>query len=291
METRSGGGSTAPGKAEKGCCERPVAGGKVSDERESRGCLLRPVFGGIDAGVAAIDAAVITAALATITALAVSYVERRSTRTAAFRLELRTRVASVFELLFVVQHAMQWVTWHAVERPSEVGQQLHRIYETDVHGALATVLGAMAQVAALNRHVYASVQPDAHYIFGLEVRVARKLAAAVESGAGSDALRDLAALNTEVKALYIAMPVRVAQVMDSADQVTLTDVRSEAKMVGVAAIPDRRIEEWVDADREPAGPLWELNQRVVSATRRAVDQDKTRAAATKSTARGVASEA
>lgn len=229
---------------------------KIATARE-RERLVHAMSGAIGWGPAAsIGGAVILAGSATATGLLLSRNERRANRREAYALEVRTRAAAVFELLFVVQHAMEWVTWHAAYQPLRVDHDLSTNYEKEVHNALPAILGALAQMAALNRHLYELITPDAQYVFRLEFRVARALAAAADADeAPAAAVRQLGELNGESKALYLSMPMRLAEIMDAAQQARL-DREQEAN--GRAKSTEALIAESISQDEFPTGRLKEL---------------------------------
>jgi hypothetical protein len=94
---------------------------------------------------AAVSVAVIAAVCTAVFGFMISLYNRRVAKREAYKLEVRTRAAAVFELLFVIQHAVEWVTWYAVYRPFRVNQDLSSKYEKEVHGALPAVLGALGK--------------------------------------------------------------------------------------------------------------------------------------------------
>jgi hypothetical protein len=131
--------------------------------------------------------------------------------------ELRARTADAFRQAFVIQHAIEWVTWHARFEPGLLDASMKREYAAEVHGALPQLLGSMAAVAALSLDIYRRMQPILEELYQAEGEVALEMRfVASGEGDGEAALARLSELFNEAQHLYRLLPERLAEVMKTA---------------------------------------------------------------------------
>lgn len=165
--------------------------------------------------------ALIGATVALMTALVAAIVgvrnEVRSRRGAARReelKELRLRVADVFTELFIIQHEMEWLTWHAQNHPEAVDHLMIGRYELTVHAAYPKVLSAMAIVASLDLELYLLLRPLADEVYSLEGQIA--LAAKHLETNREQSIAGLTRLKASSTALYEKLPVELGTAMETA---------------------------------------------------------------------------
>jgi hypothetical protein len=121
--------------------------------------------------------------------------------------------------MYVVQHAIEWVVWHAQHDPAAVDADLKAEYVREVHRALQELLGAVAAVAALSLDLWAMVEAEAHGVYELEGRVARALIPVGRDNTDAQrAVEGLCAFRPEVDALYKRLPDRVDAIMRRAQK-------------------------------------------------------------------------
>ena len=121
--------------------------------------------------------ALLVAAIGFVGNLLVSVLTARATRRNEFVRELRTRTADAFKHVFVVQHAIEWVTWHAAHDRDTVTAKMKQDYNTEVHSAFPPLLGAVSAVAALDLGAFAKMQPILEELYALDERWAWPCAA------------------------------------------------------------------------------------------------------------------
>jgi hypothetical protein len=165
------------------------------------------------------EAALIVGLVALVGALATNLLAARASRRAAFVQELRTRTADAFREAFVVQHAMEWVTWHARNDPDALDEAMKRDYASEVHRALPALLGSIATIAALSIGAYQAMQPVLDKLYGCEERVGLALRFVADPGPKrSESIERLDELLDEAQQLYRDLPTWIAHAMALADQ-------------------------------------------------------------------------
>ena len=128
--------------------------------------------------------------------------------------ELRSRTADVFKQAFVLQHAMEWVTWHAEYEPNALTEQSKQDYATEVHQAFPALQGAMTAAGALSMDVYQEMQPILDELYRLEHDVALAMRfVGTDESAHADAVTRLRDLSRPVASLYASLPKRFGQTM------------------------------------------------------------------------------
>jgi hypothetical protein len=166
------------------------------------------------------DPAIVGALVALVGVIAARLLQERSERRAAAVQELRDRTAAAFNEAFVVQHAIEWLTWHARHDPSSVDGDMKSDYNQLVHRAFPALLGAMAGTAALSMDVYHGLQPVLKRLYTLDEKVALAMRFLDgEVGAREAAIRELSDLYDECMDLLEVLPGLVSQVMALADPV------------------------------------------------------------------------
>ncbi len=128
--------------------------------------------------------------------------------------ELRLRVADVFTELFIIQHEMEWLTWHAEYRPQAVDPAMIGRYEAAVHGAFPKALSAMAIVASLDLELYLLLRPLADEVYAVEGEIA--LAAKDLETDREGSMAELTGLKAKSTSLYQKLPVELGAAMEKA---------------------------------------------------------------------------
>lgn len=173
---------------------------------------------------AAVLAAAIGGIAAVLGALVLGFVavgnetrRRRWERADNERRALRAQAALVFEQVFVLQHEMEWLTWHAHRRPAAVRSELTEAYEDAVHRAYPRLLGAMAVLASLDLKLYNLLLPLTEQLFALESDIGTEITRLGLPDHAGEALAALQGMHSTVSALYRTYPPRLAEVLQTAD--------------------------------------------------------------------------
>jgi len=176
-------------------------------------------------GQATLVAAVIAATTALMGALAAGAValrnETRRRRAAAVdsdRLALRSQAANLFVHLFQLQHEMEWLTWHAVNRPGFLDRRLAAAYESAVHAVYPKILGAMAVLASLDLELYQTLQPLVDQLYNVEGAIGELITGLSHRRERTASLRRLSEYHSVVKTIYVDFPPRLAEAMQYADR-------------------------------------------------------------------------
>ena len=132
--------------------------------------------------------------------------------------EMRTRTADAFKQLLAIQHAIEWVTWHAKFDPEAIRtQELVSSYEREVHVAYPAFLGALAAATSISPTVYEDLRALLDRVYGIEQRVALALKSAKESDAKfTPAIDDLKEEYGEITRFLKEVLDQLPQVMDRA---------------------------------------------------------------------------
>jgi hypothetical protein len=165
-------------------------------------------------------AALVGALVAGGTALRNETRRRSAGRKDVERQALRTQAAEVFRHIFALQHEMEWLTWHAVNRPKDLNSRMTAAYESAVHDAYPKVLGAMAVLASMNIDLYQRVTPMVDRIYEMDGEIGRHITGLGSRRTRRGSLEKLKQLNEPVKALYVALPPEMAEAMRHADAST-----------------------------------------------------------------------
>ncbi|WP_211765467.1 hypothetical protein [Kutzneria sp. CA-103260] len=166
--------------------------------------------------------ALIGAAIGALTVLAGSVItntvslrnersRRKEARLVASTQAIREHAAVAFAEIFVVQHAINWITWLAKHDPAAVDNTAIKAYDDEVHKSLPKVLGAMTIVASLDLSVYDKLLPVYEYIYRLDDRVAIALRGLTANR--EQAVRELQDCLTEITQIERRLPRQVADIM------------------------------------------------------------------------------
>ncbi len=124
----------------------------------------------------------------------------RSRRKDVERQALRTQAAEVFRHIFVLQHEMEWLTWHAFNRPKNLDSRMTAAYESTVHDAYPKVLGAMAILASMNIDLYQRLAPMVDRIYEMDGEIGSHITGLGGRRTRGGSLAKLKQLNEPVKA-------------------------------------------------------------------------------------------
>jgi len=164
--------------------------------------------------VSSAEAALLVAFIGLSGVLITSVLTIRATARNAFVQELRSRTAEVFKQAFALQHAMEWVTWHADHQPDALTERFKEAYASEVHQAFPALQGATTAAAALSMDVYRDMQPIVDELYGLEHEVALAMRfVGNDEPAHAEAVTRLRALSARVTALYVSLPERFGETM------------------------------------------------------------------------------
>jgi hypothetical protein len=170
------------------------------------------------------DAAVLAAGIGGFAALVAAFVagavalrnetrRRLTARQDTHMQALRTQAAEVFRQMFVLQHEMEWITWHAANRPKSLSSEMTGSYESTVHDSYPKMLGAMAVLASMDVGLYYQLTPLMERLFEEEARIGELISGLGIRRKRSISLARLARRNGPVKKLYIELPPEMAKVM------------------------------------------------------------------------------
>lgn len=168
-----------------------------------------------------IVAAAITAVVALVTALVAGIFglrtesrRRRQEREDARLTDVRLNAADVFKEMFVLQHEIEWVTWHARFRPEAVDAGMLAAYDAAVHSCIPRLLGSLAVLTSRDRTFYDRVFPLADELFSLDGRVARVAADVRRADYSAATIDALSAEFVHAERLWQELPVRMAAALD-----------------------------------------------------------------------------
>jgi hypothetical protein len=171
------------------------------------------VFAAVIGGLAALVAALVAGGVA----LRNETRRRNDARLDAERQALRGQAADVFRHMFTLQHEMEWLTWHAVNRRAELSPEMAATYEAAVHKAYPSLLGAMAVLASMDTDLYNSLNPLTEEIYAAEGKIGTLITGLSSAETRQDSLAGLRQLNSPVTAFYKSLPPEMAKAMRQAD--------------------------------------------------------------------------
>jgi hypothetical protein len=199
-------------------------------------------------GAAVVAASIggLTALIAALVAGAVALRNESHRRSAARkdvdRQTLRAQAAEVFRQMFVLQHEMEWLTWHAANRPKSLNSQMTRAYESSVHDSYPRILGAMAVLASMDIGLYRRLEPLMERLFEAESQIGGLINGLSSRRKRGSSLVQLKQLNEPVRTLYLDLPPEMAEVMQYSDLLhsdrrapRLDDLRAENPTIYTAA--------------------------------------------------------
>jgi len=136
------------------------------------------------------------------------------------RQALRTQAAEVFRHIFALQHEMEWLTWHAVNRPKGLDSRMTASYESAVHDVYPKLLGAMAVLASMNIYLYQELVPMVDRIYEMDGEIGSHITGLGGRRTRRGSLAKLKQLSEPVKALYVTLPPEMAATMQHANAST-----------------------------------------------------------------------
>jgi hypothetical protein len=126
---------------------------------------------------------------------------------------IRLSAADAFKEMFVLQHEVEWLTWHARYEPKAVNEDMRRDYNQAVHVSIPKLLGALAVLASLDETTFRKLKPIADELFEFEGTTARAAIGLSERKTREAALRRLAFRFDRAYSLWIVLPKKMAEVM------------------------------------------------------------------------------
>jgi hypothetical protein len=115
--------------------------------------------------------------------------------------------------MFVLQHEMEWLTWHADKRPDSIGSEMVSAYESRVHDCYPRILGAMAVLAPMDLSLYHRLAPLMERIFHAESQIALLLGDLNSRRKRHHSMAQLRKLREPVTKLYLDLPPEMAALM------------------------------------------------------------------------------
>jgi hypothetical protein len=156
----------------------------------------------------------VSATITNFVALRNERTRQEEARRASYVQALREHTAIAFAELFVVQHAINWITWFAKHDPGVLNDDKIASYDAEVHLAFPKLLGTMATVAGLNLGVYKELRPIMQRLYDLDVRTAAALRhIKADQEAALQSLQDCWA---EASQLVTTLPPELARIMQVA---------------------------------------------------------------------------
>jgi hypothetical protein len=129
----------------------------------------------------------------------------------------RLSAAEVFKEMFVLQHEVEWLTWHALHEPQSVNNDMRHKYNEAVHVSIPKLLGQLAVLASLDEEAYKRLVPIADELFRFEGMTARDAIGLGEESSRQGAVRRLASRYEDAERLWKKLPLDMARVMKQAD--------------------------------------------------------------------------
>ena len=126
---------------------------------------------------------------------------------------VRSRAADVFKEMFVLQHEVNWLTWHARHNAAAVDGRLLDGYESAVHACIPRLLGSRSVLASLDLELHEGMDKVARPLFALEAKVALQAARCRRPDERDLALAGLAALYKDASVLWNLLPTQMAHAM------------------------------------------------------------------------------
>jgi hypothetical protein len=174
------------------------------------------------------ESAVMAAALAAVVALAGAVLaavvalrnetsRRRAAQLEADRQATKAQAAEVFRHMFALQHEMEWLTWHAAQRPIAINSRMVTSYESAVHIGYPSLLGSMATLASLDLDLYSRLLPIVERIYDVEGQIGRIITGLDVRRQRPRSVQELGELNGSVKAMYLDLPPQLASAMRGAE--------------------------------------------------------------------------
>jgi hypothetical protein len=182
-------------------------GGKLMNQSEA--VVLAASIAGL--------AALVTALLAGVVALRNESQQRSAAQKNADRQALRAQTAEVFRQMFVLQHEMEWLTWHAANRPKSLDSHMLESYESSVHESYPKMLGAMAVLASMDVGLYNQLTPLMERLFEAEGRIGRLINGLGSRRKQGSSVTQLKQLNEPIRTLYRELPPEMAEAMRYSD--------------------------------------------------------------------------
>jgi hypothetical protein len=158
-------------------------------------------------------AALVAATIAGAVAIRNEKDRRRAEREAAHWIEIRRRAADVFTAIFVMQHEIAWVAWHAVRDPEAVDAEMVDSYHQQMHAGYPALLGSMAVVCALDEKLYDLLRPLESRIYELDVGVSLAMVGLRDDRTSASALKKLGEFDPVISETYTERPRQMAEAL------------------------------------------------------------------------------
>jgi hypothetical protein len=120
----------------------------------------------------------------------------------------------VFKEMFLLQHEVEWLTWHALYNPNAVDERMLGAYDNAVHASIPKLLGSLAVLASLDKIMYDNLALIAEELFAFEGDTARVAIPVREPESRESAIKALAARFVPAEALWRGLPLKMAAVME-----------------------------------------------------------------------------
>lgn len=157
--------------------------------------------------------ALVAALIAAAVALRNESRKRSQERHLAELTTVRTQAADTFKQMFVLQHEVNWLTWHARFNADAVDTRMLDGYEAAVHACIPRLLGSLSVLASLDLELYAELDDVARPLFALEAKAAFQAARCRDDDQRDLALAALAAMFADATGLWDSLPTQMASAM------------------------------------------------------------------------------
>ena len=168
-----------------------------------------PIVAASIAGTIALTAALIAAVVSMRNESKRRAQERESARLAS----IRQSAAEVFKEMFVLQHEVEWLTWHARNESDALTEEMRLQYNSAIHVSIPKLLGSLAVLASLDLNTYRNLLPIARNLFALDAETAKIATKLTDPQSREEALEGLREQFKVAHALWDELPDQMASVM------------------------------------------------------------------------------
>jgi hypothetical protein len=137
--------------------------------------------------------------------------QRESERLAA----IRASVADVFKQMFIIQHEIQWLTWHAKHDRAAVNEEMKRSYDKGIHASDPKLLGSLAVLASLDLEMHQRLFKLAKRLYALEGDTARIASRLTRRRSRARAIEELATKEEISDSLWRRLPQEMVRALGS----------------------------------------------------------------------------
>ncbi|GAA3846740.1 hypothetical protein GCM10022226_82960 [Sphaerisporangium flaviroseum] len=175
-------------------------------------------------------AAILSGALTVAATMRIERTRRQETRRSDEARALREHIAGVFAGVFVINHAIAWISWFASRDPDAVDQSMVASFDAETNRAYPGLQSALTLVAAIDLRTYSELKPLVITLYRLWEK-ARRAMVCLNSGR-DQALRTLRECSDQSLEIEFGFPIAMAQIMAMAASTTTDESRKGALSAG-----------------------------------------------------------